>query len=60
MTNTDKKTAEKVVTSKAPTGKTPAGKTSSPPQPGQYSFRPIWLAIIGVLAAAAIAAGIVY
>jgi len=60
VTNTDKKTAEKVVTSKAPTGKTPAGKTSSPPQPGQYSFRPIWLAIIGVLAAAAIAAGIVY
>ena len=60
MTNTDKKTAEKVVTSKAPTGKRPAGKTSSPPQPGQYSFRPIWLAIIGVLAAAAIAAGIVY
>ena len=60
MTITDKKTAEKVVTSKAPTGKTPAGKTSSPPQPGQYSFRPIWLAIIGVLAAAAIAAGIVY
>ena len=60
MTNTDKKTAEKVVTSKAPTGKRPAGKTSSPPQPEQYSFRPIWLAIIGVLAAAAIAAGIVY
>jgi protein-disulfide isomerase len=55
VANTDKKTAEKVVTSKAG-----SGKTSSPPPPEQYSLRPVWLAIIGVLAAAAVAAGILY
>jgi protein-disulfide isomerase len=38
----------------------PSGKTSSAPSPQEHSLRPVWLAIIGVLAAAAIAAGIVY
>jgi protein-disulfide isomerase len=60
VANTDKKTADQAATSKMPSGKTSAGKTSSPPPPDQYSLRPVWLAIIGVLAAAAIAAGIVY
>jgi protein-disulfide isomerase len=55
VANTDKKTAEKVVKSKAG-----SGKTSSPSPPEQYSLRPVWLAIIGVLAAAAAAAGILY
>ena len=55
MANTDKKTADKAATSKMP-----SGKTSSAPSPQEHSLRPVWLAIIGVLAAAAIAAGIVY
>jgi len=55
VANTDKKTADKAATSKMP-----SGKTSSAPSPQEHSLRPVWLAIIGVLAAAAIAAGIVY
>ncbi|HEY6921152.1 MAG TPA: thioredoxin domain-containing protein, partial [Methyloceanibacter sp.] len=55
MANTDKKTADKAATSKMP-----SGKMSSAPPPEEHSLRPVWLAIIGVLAVAAIAAGIVY
>jgi hypothetical protein len=55
VANTDKKTADKAATSKMP-----AGKTSSAPPPDEHSLRPVWLAIIGVLAAAAVAAGIIY
>jgi protein-disulfide isomerase len=55
VANTDKKTADKAATSKMP-----SGKTSSAPSPQEHSLRPVWLAIIGVIAAAAIAAGIVY
>lgn len=55
MANTDKKTADKAATSKMP-----SGKTSSAPPPEQHSLRVIWLAVIGALAAVAIAAGIFY
>src|SRR4029450_2077180 len=55
VANTDKKTADKAATSNMP-----AGKTSSAPPPDEHSLRPVWLAIIGVLAAAAVAAGIIY
>jgi protein-disulfide isomerase len=55
VANTDKKTADKAATSKMP-----AGKTSSAPPPDEHSLRPVWLAIIGVLAAAAVVAGIIY
>lgn len=55
MANTDKKTADKAATSKMP-----SGKMSSAPPPEEHSLRPVWLVIIGVLAVAAIAAGIVY
>jgi hypothetical protein len=33
--------------------------SSSPPR-DEHSLRPVWLAIIGVIAAAAVAAGIIY
>jgi protein-disulfide isomerase len=55
VANTDKKTADKAATSKMP-----SGKMSSAPPPEEHSLRPVWLVIIGVLAVAAIAAGIVY
>jgi protein-disulfide isomerase len=55
VANTDKKTAVKAAMSKMP-----SGKTSSPPPPDEHSLRPVWLAIISVIAAAAVAAGIIY
>ena len=38
----------------------PSGKMSSSPPRDEHSLRPVWLAIIGVIAAAAVAAGIIY
>jgi protein-disulfide isomerase len=55
VANTDKKTADKAATSKMP-----SGKMASAPLPEEHSLRPVWLVIIGVLAVAAIASGIVY
>jgi len=55
VANSDKKTADKAAISKMPSGK----MSSSPPR-DEHSLRPVWLAIIGVIAAAAVAAGIIY
>jgi len=55
VANTDKKTSDKAATSKMP-----SGNTSSAPPPQEHSLRPVWLAVIGVIAAAVVAAGIVY
>src|SRR5690349_14055687 len=38
----------------------PSGKMSSSPPRDEHSLRPVWLAIIGVIASAAVAAGIIY
>ena len=45
---------------KAAIRKMPSGKMSSSPPRDEHSLRPVWLAIIGVIAAAAVAAGIIY